>query len=64
VRVNVGDIGKSSFTLIYEIAHAVSERLVASGKTVMVSYDYEKRSSVPLPPATRDLLQRVKGERV
>jgi acyl-CoA thioester hydrolase len=61
VRVNVGDIGQSSFTLIYEIVHAASTRLVARGSTVMVSYDYENGASVPLPPATRDLLQRVKG---
>jgi len=61
VRVNVGDIGQSSFTLIYEIVHCGSNRLVARGSTVMVSYDYEKGVSVPLPPATRDLLQRVKG---
>jgi acyl-CoA thioester hydrolase len=61
VRVNVGDIGRSSFGLMYEIVDASSERLVARGKTVMVSYDYEKGLSVPLPSATRDLLQRVKG---
>ena len=60
VRVSVGDIGQSSFTLIYEIADAGSDRLVARGKTVMVSYDYEKSASVPLPSATRDLLERVK----
>ena len=61
VRVNIGDIGRSSFGLMYEIVQTETERLVARGKTVMVSYDYEKRVSVPLPSATRDLLQRVKG---
>ena len=61
VSVRVGEIGQSSFALIYEIAHVGSGRLVASGRTVMVSYDYENGASVPLPPATRDLLQRVKG---
>jgi acyl-CoA thioester hydrolase len=61
VRVNIGDIGGSSFGLIYEIVNASSERLVARGKTVMVSYDYEQAVSVPLPSATRDLLQRIKG---
>jgi acyl-CoA thioester hydrolase len=61
IRVKVGEIGRSSFALLYEIAQAGSDRLVASGKTVMVSYDYEKGSPVQLPDATRDLLQRVKG---
>ena len=27
----------------------------------MVSYDYEKGLPIPLPSATRDLLQRIKG---
>ena len=61
VRVGIGDIGRSSFTLIYDIVHVVSDRLVASGKTVMVSYDYEKGASVPLPSATRELLEKAKG---
>ena len=61
VRVGIGEIGRSSFTLIYDIVHVVSDRLIASGKTVMVSYDYEKGSSVELPPATRELLEKTKG---
>jgi acyl-CoA thioester hydrolase len=61
VRVGIGEIGRSSFTLIYDIVHVVSDRLIASGKTVMVSYDYEAESSTPLPGATRELLQRLKG---
>jgi len=64
VRVNVGEIGRSSFALEYEIVQVESDRLIASGKTVMVSYDYEKGSSVQLPDATRELLQRVKSATV
>jgi acyl-CoA thioester hydrolase len=57
VRVGIGDIGRSSFSLVYEIVHAESARLVATGKTVMVSYDYTAGASVPLPDATRALLE-------
>jgi acyl-CoA thioester hydrolase len=57
VRVTIGEIGRSSFTLIYDIVQVVSDRLVASGKTVMVSYDYDKGQSTPLPDATRSLLE-------
>ena len=57
VRVDIGDIGRSSFTLVYEIVQAVSGQRVAAGKTVMVSYDYAAGASVPLPPATRQLLE-------
>jgi acyl-CoA thioester hydrolase len=62
VRVAVGEIGRSSFTLRYEIAHGVSGQLIASGKTVMVSYDYQKNASIPLPAPTRELLSRMKGQ--
>ena len=61
VRVGIGEIGRSSFTLTYDIVHVGSDRLIASGKTVMVSYDYEKGASVELPPATRELLEKTKG---
>ena len=62
VRVGIGAIGRSSFTLIYEIAHAVSGQLIANGQTVMVSYDYDKGASIPLPHATRELLQKTMGQ--
>jgi acyl-CoA thioester hydrolase len=58
VRLTVGDIGRSSFTLLYDIVHAGTERAVASGKTVMVSYDHLSSRSLPLPPETRELLER------
>ena len=61
VRLNVGEIGRSSFVLVYEIVVAADDRVIASGKTVMVSYDYEAAKSVPLPAETRALLEGVKG---
>jgi acyl-CoA thioester hydrolase len=61
VRLRVGDIGRSSFGLEYEIVHAESSRLVATGKTMMVSYDYAAGKSIPLPDAARALLDQLKG---
>jgi len=61
VRVRVGAIGRSSFTLEYEIAQAASGRPVAVGKTVMVAYDYTAARPMPLPDDTRALLQRLKS---
>jgi acyl-CoA thioester hydrolase len=59
VRVAVGEIGRSSFSLLYEIANAATERVVATGKTVMVAYDYTAGASTPLPAATRSLLEGI-----
>jgi acyl-CoA thioester hydrolase len=61
VRIRVGEIGRSSFTLTYEIVHVAADRLVATGKTVMVSYDYEKGTPIPLSDAARGLLTRLQG---
>ncbi len=62
VRLNIDEIGRSSFTLVYAIVQAGSDRLVASGKTVMVSYDYAAGGSVPLPAATRTLLDGLRQQ--
>jgi acyl-CoA thioester hydrolase len=61
VRLTVGEVGRSSFTLRYEIVEAGSDRLMASAKTVMVSYDYAAGTSMPLPDATRSLLEGLKA---
>jgi acyl-CoA thioester hydrolase len=59
VRLRVGAIGRSSFTLEYEIVAAVTDGLIGTGKTVMVSYDYAAAKPVELPEATRTLLARL-----
>jgi acyl-CoA thioester hydrolase len=62
VRLAVGEIGRSSFALQYEVVHVESGRLIAMGKTVMVSYDYAAGKSVPLPAPARELLQQLKAK--
>ncbi len=57
VGLNVGEIRRSSFVLVYEINHVESGRRLADGKTVMVTYDYAAGASVPIPAATRSLLE-------
>ena len=59
IRLRLGPIGRSSFTLTYEIVQAASDALVAVGRTAMVSYDYAAGKSVPLPDAARDLLTKL-----
>src|SRR5262249_36243292 len=63
VRVGVADIGRSSFRLDYEIVHAATGQRRADAKTVMVAYDYSAGKSMPLPPATRALLERARAHR-
>ena len=39
-----------------DIVNVATDRVVANGKTVMVSYDYTAAKPVPLPDAARALL--------
>src|SRR5262245_3725924 len=58
IRMAVSAIGRTSFTLAYEIVNAASGAKIADGRTVMVSYDYAAAKPQPLPDATRELLER------
>ena len=57
VAVWPSKIGNSSFTLSYEVKEKRSGRILARAKSVLVSYDYEKRKSKPIPDDFRSLLQ-------
>ena len=61
VRLAIGEIGRSSFSMRYHIVKTADEHLVATGSTVMVSYDYAASASVPLPAETLALLDKLKG---
>jgi len=60
VGVNVAGIGRSSFTLVYEIVNVASRARLADAKTVLVAYDYAAGRSMPLAPETRALLERAR----
>ncbi len=62
VRLTVGDIGRSSFTIGYEIVQVEGGKVVAIGKTVMVSYDYERGAPMPLSDEARALLESLKSQ--
>ncbi len=51
VRTRCSRIGTKSFDLEHVIA--AGDRVVAEAKSVLVSYDYERGESVPVPDALR-----------
>ncbi len=57
VAVWPSKIGNSSFTLSYEVKEKRSGRILARAKSVLVSYDYERRKSKPISDEFRTLLQ-------
>ena len=56
MRTRCSRIGTKSFDLEHEIA--ADGRVVAEGKSVLVSYDYERGESVPVPDELRERLTR------
>jgi acyl-CoA thioester hydrolase len=57
VRLWVSAIGRSSFTLDYEIVRRPDDRVVASARTVIVAYDYTAGRSIPIPDDMRARLE-------
>jgi acyl-CoA thioester hydrolase len=53
VRLWVSAIGRTSFTLDYEIVRRPEDRVVASARTVIVAYDYTAGHSIPIPDDMR-----------
>ena len=54
VTVRVSRFGEKSFDLEHELR--VGDMLVAEAKTVLVTYDYERREPVAIPEAWREKL--------
>jgi acyl-CoA thioester hydrolase len=53
IGVRVGSFGTKSFTMEYAIARAADEALIASGRSVLVTYDYKAGKTIPVPDALR-----------
>ncbi len=57
VRMRVDAIGRSSFTVAYEVIDARTRTLVAEAKSVQVAFDYQQGKSVPISDALRARLE-------
>lgn len=57
VGLGVTEFGNKSFVIEYEIIEEKTERLVATGKSVLVMYDYQKKEAYPIP---EDIKNRIK----
>ena len=57
VAVWPSKIGKTSFTLSYEIRETTSGRVLATSSSVLVSYDYTRKRPKEIPPDFRRVLE-------
>ena len=56
IQVRVSRLGNASFDMEYRFVDEVSGAVLASGRTVQVTFDYAANRSVPLPAAWRQAL--------
>jgi len=49
VFVQVSELKRSRFTMIYQIVRKSDDKLVSSGYTTLAAFDYQKKKPVPLP---------------
>lgn len=59
VGVGVTEFGTKSFVIEYEIIDEKTERLVATGNSVLVMYDYQKKESYPVPQDIKDRINNI-----
>ncbi|MFN2146510.1 MAG: acyl-CoA thioesterase [Anaerolineales bacterium] len=62
VGVRVSYCGNTSMTFQQVIVDAAGEKLYTSVETVMVAYDYEKDTSVPVPASWREAIAAFEGD--
>jgi acyl-CoA thioester hydrolase len=57
-RIRISGISRSSFTFDYEIVQEADGTIVADGKSVQVTFDYEAQRSIPVPDGFRAKIER------
>lgn len=61
VWVRIGAIRRSSFIYRYRIVEQTTGRLIATGRSVQVLYDYDAGRAVPMSPELRARIEAVEG---
>lgn len=54
----LGDLGRRSIDFYYSLENADNARLIARGKTGIAFYDYRLKTTVSIPPALLEKVQR------
>ncbi len=53
VKIRTSELKRSSFIMEYEITEEKNSRLVATGKSVAVTYNYKDQQVIPIPDSIR-----------
>jgi acyl-CoA thioester hydrolase len=61
IQVRVSRLGNSSFDMEYRFVDEVNDVVLATGRTVQVTFDYAANRSVPLPDEWRTAIVQLEG---
>lgn len=61
IRMRTDAIGRSSFVLVGQIVRPTDGTLIADSRGVMVTYDYRRGVSIPVPDDTRQRIEAFEG---
>jgi acyl-CoA thioester hydrolase len=61
VGVRVTRLGNKSLTMEYRLEDGLTGQELASGSTVLVTYDYHSGQTVPIPPEWREIMTQFEG---
>ncbi len=61
VGVRTTRLGNKSLTTEYRFEEATRSQLMATGRAVLVAYDYQQQESIPIPGDWREALARFEG---
>lgn len=61
IQVRVSRLGNSSFVMEYRFVDETTGAVLATGRTVQVTFDYAANCSVPLPDEWREIFTEFEG---
>lgn len=64
VKIRSRDLKRSSFVFEYELSEERTKRLVATGRSVQVFFNYQEQKSVEIPEGIRKKFEEVESQKL
>lgn len=61
ISISVTEIKNKSFVMEYELFSLTHKLQIGKGKTVIVSYDYKAKKTIPVPEALKQAIQKIES---
>ena len=61
VGVHISKLGNKSMTVEQNIVHAENGKVLATGQTILVAFDYHTNKTIPIPAVWREKISKFEG---